>query len=112
MSTDGLPTERAREVKAMLEAQRRQKEAGMGETQRLVAEERRRQREADERGLLGKIWYGGEGEDWKEKRMEEERRRREEGRGYGDLIWEQVKEAFKMGEKEGEGEKKDEEGKK
>ncbi|KAK5660128.1 hypothetical protein OQA88_13597 [Cercophora sp. LCS_1] len=106
---DGLPTERAREVRAMLEAERRKREEGMSEAQRQMEQERRRKREADERGLLGKIWYGGEGADWKEKRMEEERQRREEGRGYGDLIWEQVKEAFGMDNKEGEKNKEGEE---
>ncbi|KAL9086460.1 MAG: hypothetical protein Q9165_007076, partial [Trypethelium subeluteriae] len=65
-----------------------------------------------ERGLLGRIWMGGEGEDWKEKRMEEERRALEEGKGYSDVIMDQIREVWKGEAKEVEGEGKKGGGKK
>jgi hypothetical protein len=45
--------------------------------------------------LWERLWMGGEKEDWKERRLEEERRALESGRGYGDLIMQQVKEVWK-----------------
>jgi hypothetical protein len=37
---------------------------------------------------------GGEKSGWKERRLEEERKALEEGKGYGDLIMEHIREAF------------------
>lgn len=45
-------------------------------------------------GLARKLWYGGEREGWKERRIREEREALEEGRGYGELIADAVREAF------------------
>ncbi|KAI4196988.1 MAG: hypothetical protein LQ346_003122 [Caloplaca aetnensis] len=45
-------------------------------------------------GLARKLWYGSETEGWKERRIREEREALEEGRGYGDLIAETVREVF------------------
>ena len=47
-----------------------------------------------------KLWMGEEKEGWKKKRLEEEKKALESGKGYGDLIWEQVLEVFGWGDKE------------
>ncbi|KAI9667368.1 MAG: hypothetical protein M1821_000183 [Bathelium mastoideum] len=44
-----------------------------------------------ERSLLRRIWMGGEGDDWKEKRMREEREAMEEGKGYGEVMMDQIR---------------------
>ncbi|KAL8832515.1 MAG: hypothetical protein Q9170_004848 [Blastenia crenularia] len=54
-------------------------------------------REKDERGVMGlarKLWYGSEKEGWKERRIREEKEALEEGRGYGGLIMDAVREAI------------------
>ncbi|KAH8599895.1 hypothetical protein B0O99DRAFT_611343 [Bisporella sp. PMI_857] len=43
-----------------------------------------------EKSVIEKIWLGGEGDDWKKKRDEREKRYLEEGKGYGDLIKDQI----------------------
>lgn len=58
---------------------------------------RLRERERQETGVAGlarRLWYGSEREDWKEKRIREEKEALEEGRGYGGLIGDAVREAF------------------
>ncbi|KAL7778024.1 hypothetical protein CFE70_004698 [Pyrenophora teres f. teres 0-1] len=73
-----LPTERAKE------------------TQRILREEREKSRkmmernDGQEKGILSKLWMGDEEEGWKEKRLEEERKALEEGKGYGEMIIEQI----------------------
>lgn len=52
------------------------------------------ERERENRGLVKRIWYGGEGEDWKEKRDQREKEALENGDGYGGLIMGQIKEVF------------------
>lgn len=95
-----LPTERAREVKAMLERERRGRSGVEGEG------------EGDKRGFWKRLWMGEEREGWQERRLEEERKALESGKGYSDLIWEAFEEAWgtkKTGEtreKKGEGEEK------
>ena len=44
----------------------------------------------EKRGVLGKVWMGEEKEDWKVRRLEEERKALESGKGYADLIVEQI----------------------
>ncbi|KAL8803371.1 MAG: hypothetical protein Q9223_005992 [Gallowayella weberi] len=54
-------------------------------------------REGEEMGVAGmarRLWYGSETGNWKEKRMREEREALEEGRGYGGLIGDAVREVF------------------
>ncbi|KAL8715624.1 MAG: hypothetical protein Q9225_006375 [Loekoesia sp. 1 TL-2023] len=54
-------------------------------------------REKEETGVAGlarKLWYGSETEGWKERRIREEKEALEEGRGYGGLIADAVREAF------------------
>lgn len=48
------------------------------------------------------IWMGGETEDWKERRLREERERLAKGEGYGDLIMDQIREVWNWGEKKAE----------
>lgn len=91
------------------------------EVQARLREERRRMNNADavavdavgekrERGVMGKLWMGDEGEDWKRKRDEKEKEALEEGRGYGGLIMDQIWEVWNWGKKEAEDVKeKDEE---
>jgi len=47
------------------------------------------------RGILKSIWMAGERDDWVEERARKEKEALEEGRGYGGLIMDQVKGAFK-----------------
>lgn len=56
-----------------------------------VREELEKERE---RGFVKRIWYGNEGEDWKEKRDQREKEALENGDGYGGLIMGQIKEVF------------------
>ena len=80
-------------------------------------EQLRRQRGQDEhdteenqgqgQGLMGfarKIWMGRETEGWQKRRAEEERKALEEGKGYGSLIMEHLREAWGADDK---GEKKE-----
>ena len=100
----GLPTEKARQVKAQLEAQkaqRRQDEAARVEAERL----RRENEENKKRGLLTRVWMGDEGDDWKQRRIEEDRKALESGKGYGDIIMDQIWEVWNQGTGKG---KKDE----
>ncbi|KAL8859936.1 MAG: hypothetical protein Q9178_003484 [Gyalolechia marmorata] len=45
-------------------------------------------------GLARRLWYGSETEDWKEKRIRQEKEALEDGRGYGGLIADAVREVF------------------
>ncbi|KAL9584483.1 MAG: hypothetical protein Q9212_002095 [Teloschistes hypoglaucus] len=61
-----------------------------------VQRQKREEREegAGVMGMARRLWYGREGPGWKERRMKEEREALEEGRGYGDLIGDAVREVF------------------
>lgn len=61
-------------------------------------------RKGKEKGLVGRLWMGGEEEGWKERRDREEREALEEGRGYGGLILDQIWEVWNWGEGKGKGE--------
>ncbi|KAM7207534.1 hypothetical protein V8F20_002012 [Naviculisporaceae sp. PSN 640] len=52
--------------------------------------EKEKQQAEEKRGVLTKVWMGDEKEGWKEKRLEEERKALESGKGYSDLIVEQI----------------------
>jgi hypothetical protein len=69
-----------------------------GEELSRLREQERSQKEK-ERGLLEKVWMGNEGDDWKEKRDRREREALEEGKGYWDLIKEQIWDVWSSGEK-------------
>jgi hypothetical protein len=80
-----LPTERAKEM------------------QRIIREEREKGRQGlqgqEEKGILGKLWMGDEKEGWKERRLEEEKKALEEGKGYTDMIFEQIWEVWNWDKK-------------
>ena len=46
------------------------------------------------RGIFRKVWMGDEKAGWQERRLEREKEELESGKGYGDLIMEQVREVF------------------
>ncbi|BDD55275.1 hypothetical protein MAP00_000812 [Monascus purpureus] len=98
-SPTGLPTEKAQEVQAKLraarEAQIRQQREG--EDPESVEKELEKLRNSN-RGALERVWMAGETEGWKERRLEEERKALQEGKGYGDLIKEHVWDVWTWGE--------------
>ncbi|PWY69719.1 hypothetical protein BO70DRAFT_145038 [Aspergillus heteromorphus CBS 117.55] len=103
-----LPSERAREIQAQLKAAR---DAQIRD-RTVVGEEldKLKARQESEKPALERIWMGGESEGWKERRMREEQKALEEGRGYGDLIKEHIWDVWTWGKKE-DGEEGTEEGK-
>jgi hypothetical protein len=57
---------------------------------------------------LGRLWMGDETEGWKERRLEEEKKALEEGKGYTDMILEQIWDVWNWDKKKGkDDEKKD-----
>lgn len=65
-------------------------------------EAQKAERAEKERGLIEKVWLGGEGSDWKAKRDQREREALEEGRGYGGLIMDQIWEVWSWGKNKNE----------
>lgn len=62
------------------------------------------------KGLAKKLWMGDERPGWQRRRLEREREELDSGKGYGDIIMEQVREVFpRFGErrKEEDGEEKE-----
>ncbi|RKU41883.1 hypothetical protein DL546_003892 [Coniochaeta pulveracea] len=94
---DPLP-EKAKQTKIAMDAARAAREAALPEEERRKLEERRRAREEGKKGLISRIWYGGEDEDWKKKRLEEDQKAIQEGKGYGDIIMDQIWEEEKKNE--------------
>ncbi|PYH97273.1 hypothetical protein BO71DRAFT_396266 [Aspergillus ellipticus CBS 707.79] len=103
-----LPSERAREIQAQLKAAR---DAQIRD-RTVVGEEleRLKTRQEHDKPALERIWMGEETEGWRERRMKEEQKALEEGKGYGDLIkqhiwdvwtWGGQKEGAKEGAEEG-----------
>jgi hypothetical protein len=86
-----LPTAKAEEVQRQLKERKMRELASKGIPQG-------KEEEHGEKGGLGKvakaIWMGGETEDWRRKRAEEEKRALEEGIGYGGLIMRHIREAI------------------
>ncbi|KAI1138772.1 hypothetical protein F5Y05DRAFT_350418 [Hypoxylon sp. FL0543] len=115
--------EKAKETQARLRAEKAERArrlqeasaAGLPEEQRRLVEEQRKKRaeghdEEEERGLLGKVWMGDSGDDWKEKRNQREKEAlREGGGGYWGLIVDQVSEVL-SGKKGDEKEKENDKG--
>lgn len=83
-----LPGDRAEEVRARLRAERER------EGKRKIEEEK---------GVVESIWMGGETEGWKERRLREEQKALDEGKGYGDLIKEYVWDVWNWGDEKGKG---------
>ncbi|KAF2470063.1 uncharacterized protein BDR25DRAFT_334568 [Lindgomyces ingoldianus] len=94
-----LPTERAREFQRMQEERKAREREQRGEGG--VADVKK--------GVLTRIWMGGEKEGWRERRMQEEREKLERGESYTSMILDQIWEVWNWDKKkqEGEGEKKD-----
>jgi hypothetical protein len=108
-----LPSERAREVQKLLREEREIQRNGAikariqaaeatGDESKIVAElkraEEERARDEDKkRSVLQKIWMGGEKDDWKATRDAKEKEALEEGKGYGDLIMDQIWEVWSWG---------------
>jgi hypothetical protein len=96
--------ERIREEKAARRArdeEDRRRSLGLSAAAAAAAAEGGKQNEGEESppspgvaGALHRTWMGGEKSGWKERRLEEERKALEEGKGYGDLIMEHIREAF------------------
>jgi hypothetical protein len=63
----------------------------------------------DSLSLVDKIWMGSEGPNWKQKRDQREREALEQGKGYGDLIGEQIMEVWNWGKSGTEDIKKEDE---
>lgn len=127
---DGLPSERARELRDTLRRHKEERDRpinlrkeGEEHMRRLGADGRavaagpdplssgpepaeRHDDDAPARGIAGmakKLWLGGEGEDWKEKRMREEREALAAGKSYLDLITNQIFEVWNWGKKDKDG---------
>ncbi|KAF2462122.1 hypothetical protein BDY21DRAFT_330508 [Lineolata rhizophorae] len=102
-----MPTQHGRELHEHFLEQRLAKARAEGDEDKVRRLENELLQGKDERGFLSKLWYGDESKlDWKAKRMEEERKALEEGKGYGDLIMEQVKEVWKGKSDENQNSKK------
>ncbi|EEP79999.1 predicted protein [Uncinocarpus reesii 1704] len=93
-----LPTSRAEEVSQQIRLAR--EAARQPELQRQRAQQGGEQDKGGLTDLGKKVWMGGETEGWRERRMEEERKALEEGKGYGDLIMDHIRDAIGM-EKDG-----------
>ncbi|CAN8095344.1 unnamed protein product [Discula destructiva] len=100
--------EKARRTQEIMRRERERREALLPEAERARLREEREAKERASRGVLERLWMGTEKEGWKEERARKEREALQEGKGYGDLIVEQVKEVFSSPSKPGEeGEKKE-----
>ena len=123
--------EKAKITQARLRAEREMRAKMMSERQSLYAnpvveekvvekeggvldEVRRKQEDGEkkrkERGIIGRVWFGGEPDDWKAKRDQREREALEEGRGYGGLIMDQIWEVWNWGKEKDEDLKEKDEG--
>lgn len=90
MRTMELPTERAKEMQKILQEEREKSRKSL------------ERKEGQEKSILGKLWMGDEEEGWKERRLEEEKKAIEEGKSYGDMIFEQIWEVWNW-DKKGKG---------
>lgn len=103
---NSLPSARNRE---RVEELRREEDEARARREQLfeATREKERQREEKPRGLLKSVWMGGESDDWIEERKRKEREALEEGKGYGSLIWDQVKEVWGVRSEDEEEEERD-----
>lgn len=90
-----LPSNRAEEIQARLRAARevQMREAAGEELEKMKA------RQNQEKGVAERVWMGGESEGWMERRLKEEQKAIEEGKGYGDLIMEHIWDVWNWGRK-------------
>ena len=101
-----LPSERAVEIQARLRAARdAQIQSGGAVGEEL---EKLKARQVQDQGAAKRIWMGGESDGWMERRLKEEQKALQEGKGYGDLIQEYIWDVWNWGKTESnESEKKD-----
>ncbi|KAJ5266619.1 hypothetical protein N7478_009427 [Penicillium angulare] len=96
-----LPSDRAEEVQGRLRAAREAqlREGGMpaDEIEKWKGLQRKQ-----EQGVVDRVWMGGEEKGWMERRLEEEKKALEEGKGYGDLIYEYIWDVWSWGKKDEE----------
>lgn len=92
-TSDFLP-DKAKRTQELLRRERERREAALPESERRALQEERERKELASRGFLQRLWMGDAKEDWREERRRKEKEAVEEGKGYGDLIVEQVKEVF------------------
>ncbi|KAK3685707.1 hypothetical protein B0T22DRAFT_492582 [Podospora appendiculata] len=101
LSFESLPA-KARANQALMEAERERREAELPREVKARLEEARRARDevkkGQEKGVLGRLWLGGETDDWKAKRLEEEKKALESGKGYGEMIMEQIWDVWNQGD--------------
>ncbi|KAL1649121.1 hypothetical protein SLS58_001693 [Diplodia intermedia] len=90
----GLDTAAVREMQLRA---REEREAVLRQQGRAQTQTQTQKEEEDDAGVLQRVWMGGEKEGWRERRLKEEREAIEEGRGYGDLIMDQVWEVWNWG---------------
>lgn len=96
----GLP-EKAKRTQELLRLERERREAALPEEERRRLQEERDRKELAARGPLQRLWMGSEKETWREERARKEKEALEEGKGYGDLIVEHVKDVFGSDKKDG-----------
>lgn len=99
----GLPSERALEIQARMRASREKQLREGGLTTEEI--EKLRAREMQDKGVMERVWMGGETEGWKERRLREEQEALDSGKGYGDLIKEHIWDVWTWGKNDGEGKK-------
>lgn len=101
MVDGGLP-EKARHTQELMRLERERREGALPEAERRRLQEDRERKEMAARGPLQRLWMGNEKENWREERARKDKEALEEGKGYGDLIVEQVKEVFGSEKKDGQ----------
>ncbi|KAK1770326.1 hypothetical protein QBC33DRAFT_616765 [Phialemonium atrogriseum] len=95
--------DKALATRQLMEAERARRAAALptegGERAAAEAEMRRRQeaQEAARRGFFERVWMGGEGAGWKERRRDEDKKAMDSGKGVGDIIMDQIWEVWNQG---------------
>ncbi|KAK3325744.1 hypothetical protein B0H66DRAFT_599886 [Apodospora peruviana] len=115
-SADALPS-KAEQNRRLMEAERakmRREELGLPPTAVLedyeYEEDGTKKKAKKERGFIGRLWWGDEDEDWMKKRLQREKEALESGKGYSDLILEQIWDVWNQNWRaEAEQKKKDDE---
>lgn len=91
--TSFLP-EKAQRTQELLRRERERREAALPEAERRALQEEKERKEIANRGLLKSLWMGDAKDSWKEERRKREKEAVDEGKGYGHLIMEQVRDVF------------------
>ncbi|KAI9671446.1 MAG: hypothetical protein M1831_004355 [Alyxoria varia] len=64
------------------------------EEREMARKDKLTQKKNEKRGIMKKVWMGGEDDDWIDRRKEKENRALDEGKGYSGLIMDYVKEGL------------------